>query len=488
VNIEAAITEAFGTPTIKQAEFYSATTRYVGYGGARGGGKSHGVRVKATLMALQYPNIKILIVRRTFSDLVRLYVRPLQSAYSIFPSVVQPSYSSDGKIFTFKNAATIEFAFCANDADANNYRGLEWDVIFLDEATDYSEYSYMLFNSCIRGANKLPKRLYVTCNPGGVGHVHIKRLFITKKYKRYENPKKYTFIQARVWDNLPLLMADESFVDAFTAWKKAHKGAVIDESAIKECMYESDYVQTLANMPEDMREAHLNGNWDVFSGMFFTEWDEDAHVVNPFPIPSWWRKTASIDYGLDCFAVIWVAIDEKGTAYVYRNIEEPDLKVEYAVERFKRLTGLEKIEALYAPPDLWNRHSDSGISTAEIFASRGCPVIQSSNARESGWLNVKEYIMTEDGKGNKEGYPRMKFFKGMPINDHMPMLQHDVKKVNDVATEPHAITHSPDALRGWCSMRQLGTKKPEEIKPDPFNMRRKVKNKVNGFLMGGYGV
>ena len=486
MNYEAILTEAFGTPTAKQEQFFNANTRYVGYGGSRGGGKSHAVRAKATALALTNPGIKILIVRRTFSDLVRLYVRPMEAAYSIFPAQIKPSYSSDGKIFTFKNGSTIEFAFCSNDADANNYRGLEWDVIFLDEATDYSEYSYMLFNSCIRGTNKLPKRMYVTCNPGGIGHVHIKRLFIERKYRRYENPKKYTFIQARVWDNLPLLMADEGFVDALNAWKKSHKGHVIDEAAIKECMYASDYVQTLANMPEDMREAHLNGNWDVFSGMYFTEWDEDVHVVKEMDVKSWWRKTAAIDYGLDCFAVVWVAVDERGRAYVYRNIEEQGLQVEYAVERFRRLTGSEKIEAIYAPPDLWNTHSDTGISTAEIFAKKGYPLIKSSNARESGWLSVKEYIMTEDGKGKKEGYPRMLFLKGLPINDHMPVLQHDQKKVNDVATEPHEITHSPDALRYWCSMRQLGTHEPETKQPDPFNLNRKPKRKVNGYLMGGY--
>jgi len=53
-------------PNPKQKEFFQADTRYVAYGGARGGGKSWAVRTKATLMAAKYPGIRILIMRKTF--------------------------------------------------------------------------------------------------------------------------------------------------------------------------------------------------------------------------------------------------------------------------------------------------------------------------------------------------------------------------------------------------------------------------------------
>ena len=48
----------------KQKLFCQARTRYVAYGGARGGGKTHVLRVKAFGGALTYPGIRILIVRR----------------------------------------------------------------------------------------------------------------------------------------------------------------------------------------------------------------------------------------------------------------------------------------------------------------------------------------------------------------------------------------------------------------------------------------
>ena len=48
-------------PNPKQELAFRERHRYVGYGGARGGGKSWFVRWKAVLLCLRYPGIKVLI-------------------------------------------------------------------------------------------------------------------------------------------------------------------------------------------------------------------------------------------------------------------------------------------------------------------------------------------------------------------------------------------------------------------------------------------
>ena len=63
-----------GTPNPKQAQFLRATARHVAYGGARGGGKSWAVRTKAKLLALAHPGIRLLIVRRTYRELIHNHV------------------------------------------------------------------------------------------------------------------------------------------------------------------------------------------------------------------------------------------------------------------------------------------------------------------------------------------------------------------------------------------------------------------------------
>ena len=41
-------------------------------------------------------------------------------------------------------------------------------------------------------------------------------------------------------------------------------------------------------------------------------------------------------------------------------------------------------------------------------------------------------------------------------------LTTDEKNVNDCATEPHEITHLPDALRYFCVMHQLSAREPDD--------------------------
>ena len=62
----------------KQEEFCKSKAKYTCYGGARGGGKSFVAREKAILLALYYPGIQILLLRRTYPELYKNHVLPLQ--------------------------------------------------------------------------------------------------------------------------------------------------------------------------------------------------------------------------------------------------------------------------------------------------------------------------------------------------------------------------------------------------------------------------
>ena len=67
------------SPSAKQKQFLLARTKHIGFGGARGGGKSWGVRTKAKLLCIRYPGIKVLIVRRTYPELTANHISILRT-------------------------------------------------------------------------------------------------------------------------------------------------------------------------------------------------------------------------------------------------------------------------------------------------------------------------------------------------------------------------------------------------------------------------
>ena len=410
-------------PQPAQQRFFAARERYICYGGARGGGKSWCVRHKAILMAARYAGIRELILRRTLVELRENHIRPLRK---MLEGVA--AYRATEKTFEFPNGSLIAFGYCDSESDADQYQGQEYDVIFMDEATHFTEYQYATLTAALRGANDFPKRMYLTCNPGGVGHAWVKRLFIDRDFRADERPEDYVFIHARVTDNLVLMRKDP------------------------------EYVRRLDNLTPSLRAAWRDGRWDVFDGQYFTEWDADRHVCEPFAPPDWWSWYISMDYGLDMLAALLIGVDETGEAWVVGEVYEgrdlgeghDGLIVSEAAERVKALAEGRRIAAYLAPPDLWNRRQETGKSVADIFAEHSVYLTKTSNDRVDGWMAVHEWLkprLCEDGVER----PRLHVFPNCRnLIRTLPLLQYDDKRVNDVKNEPHELTHAPDALRGFC--------------------------------------
>ena len=412
-----------GIPNAKQELFFLANTRHIAYGGARGGGKSWAMRRKFVLLALNYPRLKLLLLRRTLPELRENHVLPLiGELYGV------ATYKDSEKAFVFPNSSRIKLGYCDNEKDVYQYQGQEYDVIGLEEATHFTDDMRIFFTTCNRSTRTdFSPRMYYTSNPGGVGHQWFKRLFIDRDYQRKERKEDYTFIPARVYDN-EVLMATNP-----------------------------EYVENLENLPKDMRKAHLEGDWDSFAGQYFSEFNRDIHVIEPFEIPEQWNRYITIDYGLDMLACYWICIDIHNNAYIYKELYESNLVISDAAEKIKEMTT-EDIKLRYAPPDLYNRRQDTGKSAVDIFAEHGLHFIKATNDRVQGWYNLKEWLKVIDSKDEQIGKPiktsRVKIFRNCSnLIRTLPQLQFDDKKVNDVATEPHEITHAPDAVRYFFADR-----------------------------------
>ena len=113
-----------------QWKFFTSTAKYTCYGGARGGGKTWSTQRKSILLALNYFGIKILIIRREYSDMENSIIDPILKVLQ--PGMYQ--YNKTDHIITFANGSIIKFGNMPGygAAVAGRYQGQEWDVLFLE--------------------------------------------------------------------------------------------------------------------------------------------------------------------------------------------------------------------------------------------------------------------------------------------------------------------------------------------------------------------
>lgn len=418
-----------GRPSKRQQEFFDSRAKYTAYGGARGGGKSWALRRKLVALCLRYSGIRCLLLRRTLSELRSNHLMPLLAEYG-----EAVHYSERESAVCFPNGSRLILGYCARDGDTLRYQGQEYDVIAIDEATQLSEYQFSIFKACLRGVNDFPKRMYLTCNPGGVGHAWVKRLFIDRIYHAGERAEDYAFIPAGVYDNEVLLRSDP------------------------------DYVDRLRALPERLRRAWLEGSWDVFEGQFFPEFSEELHTLDAAVIPKNTEHFAAFDYGFDMLALLLLSYDADGNIYVERELCRSGLTLGEAAREIAEFLSDTSVEYAVASPDLWNRRQDTGRSGFEIMsAERGmAAMLPADNRRVQGWRVVREYLSLREGK------PRLFISRDCTeLIRSMQGLLCDRRRAEDASGEPHALTHAPEALR-YALMSRLAYPKPERDEPLPF--------------------
>jgi phage terminase large subunit-like protein len=235
----------------------------------------------------------------------------------------------------------------------------------------------------------------------------------------------------------------------------------------------------IANMPEEEREARQYGRFTSLSGFGLPELRKEIHIKPKIAVPEWYYRYVSLDYGFDSLAVLWVWVDKFGNARVYRALRKKNLIISEAAQEIKRHTlPNERIEAYYAPPDLWNRRQDTGKSAAMIFYEHGIPLTRVSNDRVQGWLNVREWIAPFERRDEQTGEvyktARLTFDEGLDPDlwKHLTTIQKDENNPNDLAKIPHEVTHYPDALRHFCVSRMEASVEPPEEQHYNFSFER----------------
>jgi len=312
----------------KQVELYNLTVSneysILGYGGSAGGAKSHGLRDISLILSGEYPGIKIGIFRRVNKQLTSNHIIPFFQKYP----QLRTFFNKSEKIIYYPNGSITRFVSADLEDSILDIQGDEFDISMIDEATHFTQgmIEYIGTRTRTTGISNFRSKQIMSMNPGNIGHAYIKRIFIDKIYTNNEDEKDYKFIPARIYDNV--LWCDKALAEQGFTIKQYYEDWT-DQQRKEFCYHNSEYAKRLMKLPEELRLAYLEGDWDIFGGQFFKDFNKQKQIIEPFEIPNEWKLIGCIDPGFSSpcsFSLL--AQDFEGNIYTvatyYEEQKSPD--------------------------------------------------------------------------------------------------------------------------------------------------------------------
>jgi len=405
-------------PFKRQEEFHRNRAKYRLFGGAAGPGKTKALLWEAIYQASEVAGSDSLLLRRTYPELESSLLAYFRRDV---PRSMYRRYNEAKHIVTWHNGSTTRFGYCRNENDVYQYQGAEFLFIGLDELTHFTLKQWQFLSS----RNRCPTKLYsdgqnagrriLPCmagasNPGNIGHAWVKALWVDKKppagFDRPElyDPRDYDFIRAKLADN-PIYAND------------------------------AGYHRTLAVLPEHLRRAFLEGDWNVFAGQYFDVFEFGRHTLRAeaLRLEPWWPRWISIDWGFQHpSAVYWhcavpadvirdswpVTRENQGAAsstsdslhgtrgtdhgsrvVTYREFVESGLSPRMLAQGIAERSGRERIADIFLSPDAFaHRTSEASIAEqlGEVFTACGLPrPAPADDDRIGGWQLMYQLLESD---------------------------------------------------------------------------------------------
>jgi hypothetical protein len=405
----------------------------VGYGGARGGGKTHWLLAQLGADDCQrVPGLNCLLLRKVGKANLENFEALSQRLFTRLPHQFNVSRGQ----LVFANGSKITLGHFQCEKDIDTYLGLEYDVIGIEEATQLTRRKYEDIYTCCR-TSKIPAdgirwrpRLYSTTNPGGIGHQWYLEKFILPHQSGTESETR--FIPARVEDN--------AFIN-------------------------TEYAIKLNQLTGWQYDAWRQGLWNFPAGQYFKNFRPEVHVLAPdFKPPSDGEWFAALDYGYTHLTVALLACqDHEGKIYVLDEHAErfwipqrhaqaikdmlarhtifstDDHLKEYLLAGYPAFSSeadrlwhhynnCRLLARFFAGADMFSSESN-GESIANQYRAFGLQLRAAVMDRVSGWSSISQRLGDPDA-----GIAPTLFFhpRCRRLIATLPMLQHDPDRPGDI--------------------------------------------------------
>lgn len=352
----------------------------------------------------------------------------------------------------------------------------EITAVWYEEAENITYQQFKALRMQLRGGEEEDRQLFLTLNPINPNSF-INQYFFQQKpdiiYERFSDGRPKVFVK-----NIMVELDDEESV-------------TISCMVVVSVHWDNPYltseqradIEEFKQTDPQMYEMLAEGKFVKPAGTFFKEFSHGVHVVEPFPLPDHWNRYRVFDYGMDMLACYWVAVDNYGSCYFYKELYEPDLTVSQAADRIKELTN-EPIQVTYAPPDMWNRRQETGKSAADIYQENGIRLTRADNNRVQGWINMKEWLKPYSAKDEQTGEEyttaKLKVFSNCAnLIRVLPLVQRSPNDPNDIEDKNHEWSHALDACRYYLTMRTRPSLSLDQLEERKKKAKRTNRSSLN---------
>jgi hypothetical protein len=415
-------------PTARQRVFHDATEFDVLYGGAAGGGKTRALLMDDIRDAIRHPGVRIGAFRRTYGELKESLLAELAAVN--YAEAVGASWNGSAYELRFPNGSLIMYRYAETLKQATRRQGGQYQKLTFDERNLTPPDVVGFLESRLRsGRADVPViGIRSGTNPGGPGHGASKLRYIEKTN---HGASTYVDERGRSVRFIPSKLSDNPHVN-------------------------EEYARDLEALPDKLRRAFRDGDWDVFAGQMFSEWRHDRHVVQPFTLPAEWQRYNGVDWGYAApWCVLWAAVDEDGRVWVYRELYATQVPESEQARRILAAEAQgETLAARYADDAMWATRGEAK-PIAEVYAEQGVHLTAAGKgpgSRVNGWQRIHSYL--SDGPAcphhRAQGLDRCPMLHAFPGAENLirtlPVLPHATTGDPEDA-DTNAEDHAPDALR-----------------------------------------
>lgn len=240
------------------------------FGGARGPGKTDtgmvwllGEEYEKDKLYIDHPRYRALVLRKNYEDLTDWLDRA-SHMYRRYGAVVVGKPAQ----IRFPSGALFKCGHLRDAKSYEKYLGHEYQRELTEELTQIAEEKFFvqILGSCRSTIPELRPQVFSTTNPGGPGHAWVRGRYIDpsepmKPFSKVKNDdgdwvkiRPRVFIPATLDDNPILLKNDPGYVE---------------------------YLESIKETDSELYRAWRHGDWDVFAGQVFREFNRNHHVITP---------------------------------------------------------------------------------------------------------------------------------------------------------------------------------------------------------------